>query len=171
MLLYLSMTYSYDLQAELWSCTEVPELDLSINGEILSLLHIRNRLISSHSDGTIKVLFHWQCPAQKSRVTDNFRSYRSPYTARTLFSFPSFIFIPFILNSGVGHFKKSSSISSRSSGTLQGCHMPLCSSFLWQTIHRIVGQNHPSKILPIPLPDLELELVYHIISEHKHTSQ
>lgn len=44
------------MQAELWSCVEGPELDVSMNGEILSMLHIRNRLISSHSDGTIKVL-------------------------------------------------------------------------------------------------------------------
>lgn len=44
------------MQAELWSCVEGPELDVTMNGEILSMIHIRNRLISSHSDGTIKVL-------------------------------------------------------------------------------------------------------------------
>lgn len=31
------------------------ELDSSSNGEVLSLLHLNGRLISSHSDGTIKV--------------------------------------------------------------------------------------------------------------------
>lgn len=31
------------------------ELDLSMNGEVLSLLYFRGRVISSHSDGTIKV--------------------------------------------------------------------------------------------------------------------
>ncbi|KAF5455763.1 hypothetical protein F2P56_025309 [Juglans regia] len=40
---------------ELWSCTEMTELDSSSNGEVLSLLHLNGRLISSHSDGTIKV--------------------------------------------------------------------------------------------------------------------
>ncbi|XP_047325164.1 putative E3 ubiquitin-protein ligase LIN-1 [Impatiens glandulifera] len=41
--------------AELWSCSEAAELDSCTNGEVLSLLHLRGRLISSHSDGTIKV--------------------------------------------------------------------------------------------------------------------
>jgi hypothetical protein len=31
------------------------ELDASANGEVLSLIHQNGRLISSHSDGTIKV--------------------------------------------------------------------------------------------------------------------
>ncbi|XVF55313.1 hypothetical protein PTKIN_Ptkin06aG0027300 [Pterospermum kingtungense] len=40
---------------ELWSCTEVLELDSSTNGEVLCMLHLKGCLISSHSDGTIKV--------------------------------------------------------------------------------------------------------------------
>lgn len=31
------------------------ELDSSTNGEVLSLLHVKGRVLSSHSDGTIKV--------------------------------------------------------------------------------------------------------------------
>ncbi|KAK6938966.1 hypothetical protein RJ641_032474 [Dillenia turbinata] len=40
---------------ELWSCTEVTVLDSSTNGHILALLHLKGRILSSHSDGTIKV--------------------------------------------------------------------------------------------------------------------
>lgn len=39
----------------MWSCAEGPELDSSMNGEVLALLHIKGSVISSHSDGTIKV--------------------------------------------------------------------------------------------------------------------
>ncbi|XP_020584069.1 putative E3 ubiquitin-protein ligase LIN-1 [Phalaenopsis equestris] len=38
-----------------WSCAELVELDSSSNGEVLSLVHSKGRLFSSHSDGTIKV--------------------------------------------------------------------------------------------------------------------
>ncbi|KAI4346167.1 hypothetical protein L6164_013240 [Bauhinia variegata] len=40
---------------ELWSCTEVVELDLSSNGEVLSLLYLNGLVVSGHSDGTVKV--------------------------------------------------------------------------------------------------------------------
>ncbi|KAL2324995.1 hypothetical protein Fmac_024053 [Flemingia macrophylla] len=40
---------------ELWSCKEVVELDLSSNGEVLSLLYMNGQVLSGHSDGTIKV--------------------------------------------------------------------------------------------------------------------
>lgn len=43
------------LQTELWHCNEVTELDSSTNGEVLSLIHLKGRVLSSHSDGTIKV--------------------------------------------------------------------------------------------------------------------
>ncbi|KAK4275107.1 hypothetical protein QN277_018243 [Acacia crassicarpa] len=39
----------------LWSCKEVVELDLSSNGEVLSLLYVNGRVLSGHSDGTMKV--------------------------------------------------------------------------------------------------------------------
>ncbi|XP_065880979.1 putative E3 ubiquitin-protein ligase LIN-1 [Euphorbia lathyris] len=40
---------------DLWNCAEIAELESSANGEVLSLLHLKGRVISSHSDGTIKV--------------------------------------------------------------------------------------------------------------------
>ncbi|XP_019428406.1 PREDICTED: putative E3 ubiquitin-protein ligase LIN-1 isoform X4 [Lupinus angustifolius] len=40
---------------ELWSCKEVVELDLSSNGEVLSLLYLNGQVLSGHSDGTIKL--------------------------------------------------------------------------------------------------------------------
>lgn len=39
----------------MWRCAEGPELNSSMNGEVLALLHVKGRVISSHSDGTIKV--------------------------------------------------------------------------------------------------------------------
>ncbi|XP_054818085.1 putative E3 ubiquitin-protein ligase LIN-1 isoform X2 [Prosopis cineraria] len=45
---------SVDVTA-LWSCKEVVELDLSSNGEVLSLLYVNGRVLSGHSDGTLKV--------------------------------------------------------------------------------------------------------------------
>ncbi|XP_073263630.1 putative E3 ubiquitin-protein ligase LIN-1 [Populus alba] len=39
---------------ELWNCTEVVEVESFVNGKLLSLLHLEGRVISSHSDGTIK---------------------------------------------------------------------------------------------------------------------
>ncbi|KAF9589316.1 hypothetical protein IFM89_022643, partial [Coptis chinensis] len=39
---------------ELWSCAEVTEIDSGSNGEVLSLVHLKGRVFSSHSDGTIK---------------------------------------------------------------------------------------------------------------------
>ncbi|GMJ08132.1 hypothetical protein HRI_004482400 [Hibiscus trionum] len=39
---------------EMWSCTDVVELDLSANGEVLCMVYLKGCLISSHSDGTIK---------------------------------------------------------------------------------------------------------------------
>lgn len=41
--------------AELWNCKEVEELDSSTNGEVLCLTRLNGRIVSSHSDGTIKV--------------------------------------------------------------------------------------------------------------------
>ncbi|KAJ0974272.1 hypothetical protein J5N97_016237 [Dioscorea zingiberensis] len=40
---------------EFWSCTDLFGMDSSSNGEVLSLVHSRGRLFSSHCDGTIKV--------------------------------------------------------------------------------------------------------------------
>lgn len=49
------MVLCSEFQADMWSCAEGPELNSSMNGEVLALLHIKGRVISSHSDGTIKV--------------------------------------------------------------------------------------------------------------------
>ncbi|XP_058078129.1 putative E3 ubiquitin-protein ligase LIN-1 [Magnolia sinica] len=40
---------------ELWSCAEAVEIDASANGDVLSLVHLKGRIFSSHSDGHIKV--------------------------------------------------------------------------------------------------------------------
>ncbi|KAL2468241.1 Transducin/WD40 repeat-like superfamily protein [Forsythia ovata] len=63
--------------AELWSCTEGPELDVSMNGEVLSLVHIRSRLISSHSDGTIKV---WDSRKRVPRLIQEVREHSKAVT-------------------------------------------------------------------------------------------
>ncbi|KAF6154834.1 hypothetical protein GIB67_033863 [Kingdonia uniflora] len=41
--------------ADLWSCTEVTEIELGANGEVLCMVRLNGRIFSSHSDGTIKV--------------------------------------------------------------------------------------------------------------------
>ncbi|KAK8948328.1 putative E3 ubiquitin-protein ligase LIN [Platanthera guangdongensis] len=41
--------------SEVWSCVELFEIDSNSNGEVLSLCHLKGRLFSGHSDGTIKV--------------------------------------------------------------------------------------------------------------------
>ncbi|KAJ1404791.1 Zinc finger, RING/FYVE/PHD-type [Sesbania bispinosa] len=50
---------------ELWSCKEVVELDLSSNGEVLSLLYLNGQVFSGHSDGSIKV---WDARKRIPRV-------------------------------------------------------------------------------------------------------
>ncbi|XP_073137184.1 putative E3 ubiquitin-protein ligase LIN-1 [Henckelia pumila] len=63
--------------AELWSCVEAPELDASMNGEIFSMLHIKNRLISSHADGTIKV---WDTGRKTPRLIQEVREHSKAVT-------------------------------------------------------------------------------------------
>ncbi|KAK1295751.1 putative E3 ubiquitin-protein ligase LIN-1 [Acorus calamus] len=38
-----------------WSCTEMAEVDVSVNGEVLALAYHEGRIFSCHSDGTIKI--------------------------------------------------------------------------------------------------------------------
>ncbi|XP_047958972.1 putative E3 ubiquitin-protein ligase LIN-1 [Salvia hispanica] len=71
------MNLPYMDAAELWCCVEGPELDMSMNGEILSMLHIRNRLISSHSDGTIKV---WDTGKRAPRLIQEAREHTKAVT-------------------------------------------------------------------------------------------
>ncbi|XP_039059934.1 putative E3 ubiquitin-protein ligase LIN-1 [Hibiscus syriacus] len=50
---------------EMWSCTDVVELDLRANGEVLCMVYLKGCLISSHSDGTIKV---WDAGRRRLRL-------------------------------------------------------------------------------------------------------
>ncbi|KAG5611922.1 hypothetical protein H5410_023203 [Solanum commersonii] len=63
--------------AELWCYSECPEMDVSMNGEVLCLLHIRGRLISSHSDGTIKV---WETGKRNPRLIHETREHSKAVT-------------------------------------------------------------------------------------------
>ncbi|KAF3446786.1 hypothetical protein FNV43_RR11966 [Rhamnella rubrinervis] len=63
---------------ELWSCTELVELDLCTNGEVLSLLHLKGRVFSSHSDGTIKV---WDAGRRVLRLTQVVREHTKAVTS------------------------------------------------------------------------------------------
>ncbi|KAK4352625.1 hypothetical protein RND71_028143 [Anisodus tanguticus] len=63
--------------AELWCYSECPDMDVSMNGEVLCLLHIRGRLISSHSDGTIKV---WETGKRVPRLIHETREHTKTIT-------------------------------------------------------------------------------------------
>ncbi|XP_059281781.1 putative E3 ubiquitin-protein ligase LIN-1 [Lycium ferocissimum] len=63
--------------AELWCYSECPEIDVSMNGEALCLIHIRSRLISSHSDGTIKV---WETGKRVPRLIHETREHTKAVT-------------------------------------------------------------------------------------------
>ncbi|XAR61650.1 Ubiquitin--protein ligase [Bertholletia excelsa] len=62
---------------ELWCCNEIPDLDSCTNGEILSLLHLKGRIISSHSDGTIKV---WDASKRAPRLIQEVREHTKAVT-------------------------------------------------------------------------------------------
>ncbi|KAL7175142.1 hypothetical protein ACSBR2_028862 [Camellia fascicularis] len=62
---------------ELWCCAEAAELDSCANGEVLSLLHLKGRLISSHSDGTIKV---WDAGKRVPRLIQEVREHTKAVT-------------------------------------------------------------------------------------------
>lgn len=63
---------------ELWSCKEVVELDLSSNGEVLSLLYLKGQVLSGHSDGTIKV---WDARKRIPRVIQETREHTKAVTS------------------------------------------------------------------------------------------
>lgn len=63
--------------AEIWCYYECPEMDVSMNGEVLCLLHIRGRLISSHADGTIKV---WETGKRVPRLIHETREHTKAVT-------------------------------------------------------------------------------------------
>ncbi|XP_021902519.1 putative E3 ubiquitin-protein ligase LIN-1 isoform X1 [Carica papaya] len=62
---------------ELWNCTEVVELDSCGNGEVLSLLHLKGHIFSSHSDGTIKV---WDAGKRVLRLIQEVREHKKAVT-------------------------------------------------------------------------------------------
>lgn len=62
---------------ELWNCTEVVEVESCANGEVLSLLHFKGRVISSHSDGTIKV---WDAGKSVLRLIQEVREHTKAVT-------------------------------------------------------------------------------------------
>ncbi|PIA57254.1 hypothetical protein AQUCO_00600175v1 [Aquilegia coerulea] len=62
---------------ELWSCAEVTEIDSGSNGEVLSLVHLKDRVFSSHSDGTIKV---WDAGKRVLRLIQEAREHAKSVT-------------------------------------------------------------------------------------------
>ncbi|XP_020527492.1 putative E3 ubiquitin-protein ligase LIN-1 isoform X1 [Amborella trichopoda] len=66
---------------EFWSCAVVAETDASTNSEILSLLHSKGRLFSSHSDGHIKV---WDTGRRTLRLIQEAREHTKPVTSLSL---------------------------------------------------------------------------------------
>ncbi|KAJ4702129.1 RING-type E3 ubiquitin transferase [Melia azedarach] len=62
---------------ELWNCTELTDLDSSTNGEILSLIHLKGRILSSHSDGTIKM---WDSGKRVLRLIQEVREHTKAVT-------------------------------------------------------------------------------------------
>ncbi|XP_021997634.1 putative E3 ubiquitin-protein ligase LIN-1 isoform X1 [Helianthus annuus] len=63
--------------AEMWSASEGFESDSSMNGEVLSLIHVKSRVISSHSDGTIKV---WDANKRDLRLIQEVREHSKAVT-------------------------------------------------------------------------------------------
>lgn len=62
---------------ELWSCSEVVELGSCTNGEVLCLLHLNGRVLSSHADGTIKV---WDAGKRVLRFIQEVREHTKAVT-------------------------------------------------------------------------------------------
>nr|XP_043615658.1 putative E3 ubiquitin-protein ligase LIN-1 [Erigeron canadensis] len=63
--------------ADMWNSSEGFELDTSMNGEVLSLLSVKGRLISSHSDGTIKI---WDTSKKTLRLIQEVREHAKAVT-------------------------------------------------------------------------------------------
>ncbi|KAA8528755.1 hypothetical protein F0562_036110 [Nyssa sinensis] len=62
---------------ELWCCAEAFELDSCTNGEVLSLQYLKGRVISGHSDGTIKV---WDAGKKVPRLIQEVREHTKAVT-------------------------------------------------------------------------------------------
>ncbi|KAJ9553931.1 hypothetical protein OSB04_017976 [Centaurea solstitialis] len=63
--------------AEMWSASEGLAADSSMNGEVLSLLNVKGRVLSSHSDGTIKV---WDTGKRGLRLIQEVREHAKAVT-------------------------------------------------------------------------------------------
>ncbi|KAF8410441.1 hypothetical protein HHK36_002970 [Tetracentron sinense] len=63
--------------AELWSCSVLADIDSGPNGEILSLVHLKGLVFSSHSDGTIKV---WDAGKRVLRLIQEVREHTKAVT-------------------------------------------------------------------------------------------
>ncbi|XP_071713381.1 putative E3 ubiquitin-protein ligase LIN-1 [Rutidosis leptorrhynchoides] len=63
--------------ADMWYSSEGFELDTSMNGEVLSMLNFKGRMISSHSDGTIKV---WDTSKKTLRMIQEVREHAKAVT-------------------------------------------------------------------------------------------
>ncbi|KAK9059900.1 hypothetical protein SSX86_020604 [Deinandra increscens subsp. villosa] len=63
--------------AEMWSASEGFELDSSMSGEVLSLIYVKSRVISSHSDGTIKI---WDAGKRALRLIQEVREHSKAVT-------------------------------------------------------------------------------------------
>ncbi|GAA0152215.1 hypothetical protein LIER_10751 [Lithospermum erythrorhizon] len=66
---------------ELWHYSECFELEASMNGEFLSILFVRGRFISGHSDGTIKV---WDVGRKNPRLVQEVRDHSKAVTCLQL---------------------------------------------------------------------------------------
>ncbi|XP_050363758.1 putative E3 ubiquitin-protein ligase LIN-1 [Argentina anserina] len=62
---------------QLWSCAEVVELDSCSNGEVTYILQRKGRVLSSHSDGTIKV---WDIGKKALRLIQEIREHTKAVT-------------------------------------------------------------------------------------------
>ncbi|KAL4557528.1 hypothetical protein LXL04_035709 [Taraxacum kok-saghyz] len=63
--------------ADMWCCSEGFELDTTMNGEVMSMVNIKGRLISSHYDGTIKV---WDTGKKALRLIQEVRDHSKAVT-------------------------------------------------------------------------------------------
>ncbi|KAJ8762191.1 hypothetical protein K2173_007346 [Erythroxylum novogranatense] len=63
--------------AELWKCNQVVEIESSANGEVASLLYVKGRILSGHSDGTVKV---WDAGKRFLRLIQEVREHAKAVT-------------------------------------------------------------------------------------------
>ncbi|KAL7591164.1 hypothetical protein Lser_V15G32972 [Lactuca serriola] len=67
--------------ADLWSHKELTQQDCSMNGEVLSIASIKNKIFSGHSDGTIKV---WMDKGSVLHLIQEIREHSKAVTSLTV---------------------------------------------------------------------------------------